>query len=121
VDSGFEIGTALLFPAARIESDFGYVANHPIADAYRSYQKMPYDRPTWDLTAALYAVCPDRGYFSLSPPGVISVDGQGRTRFTPQPGGKHRYLVLTPEQKARTLEAMILLASEPPRRAATAP
>ena len=69
VVSGFEIGEAMPFPATRIEHDFSYAQDHPVADAYRAYMKMPYDRPTWDLTAVLYAVRPDDGYFSLSRAG----------------------------------------------------
>ncbi|MBZ5648936.1 MAG: nucleoside hydrolase [Acidobacteriia bacterium] len=114
VVSGFEIGAALVFPATRIEQDFAYVRDHPVAEAYRSYMKMPYDRPTWDLTAVLYAVRPEEKYFSLSPPGTITVLPEGSSRFEPSPGGNHRYLILTDEQRARTLEAMILLAGQPP-------
>lgn len=114
VVSGFEIGEAMPFPASRIEHDFTYVQDHPVADAYRAYMKMPYDRPTWDLTAVLYAVRPDDGYFSLSAPGVITVLPDGSSRFSLSASGKHRYLVLTAEQQARTLEAMIMLASQPP-------
>jgi len=73
VVSGFEIGIALPFPAERIEHDFAYVQDHPVAQAYRSYMKMPSDRPTWDLTAVLYAVRPDGRYFSLSELGTITV------------------------------------------------
>lgn len=113
VVSGFEIGVAMPFPASRIEHDFAYVQNHPVVDAYRSYMKMPYDRPTWDLTAVLYAVRPDDGYFSLSPPGTITVSPDGGSRFDLAVGGNHRYLVLTDEERARTLEAMIWLASQP--------
>jgi len=40
----------------------------------------------------------------------------GSSRFEPSPAGNHRYLRLTDEQKARTLETLILLASEPPAR-----
>jgi inosine-uridine nucleoside N-ribohydrolase len=116
VVSGFEIGDAMPFPASRIEHDFAYVQDHPVADAYRAYMKMPYDRPTWDLTAVLYAVRPDDGYFSLSEPGVITVLPDGSSRFDLSAGGNHRYLVLTTEQRTRTLEAMILLASQPPAR-----
>ncbi len=115
VASGFEIGNAMLFPAVSIEQDFRYVENHPIVDAYRNYQKMPYDRPTWDLTAVLYAVRPDRGYFSLSPAGQISADAQGKTHFTPSADGKHRYLTLDATQRVRTLEALVQLASQPPK------
>jgi hypothetical protein len=100
--------------AASIEKDYGYVAHHPIADAYRAYKPMPYDRPTWDLTAVLYAARPDRGYFGLSPPGRIHVDEQALTRFTPEKEGPHRYLTVTEEQRIRIREALVQLASQPP-------
>jgi inosine-uridine nucleoside N-ribohydrolase len=116
VISGFEIGNSMLFPAAVIEHDFDYVKHHPIADAYRSYMKMPYDRPTWDLTAALYAVRPDRDYFNVSPPGEVTVDAQGRTEFHPAASGRRRYLTIDDRQRTRALEAMELLASQPPDR-----
>jgi hypothetical protein len=41
------------------------------------------------------------------------VDDKGQTHFTAAPDGRHRYLVLDPAQKPRTLEALILLASQP--------
>ena len=100
--------------AARIEKDFAWAVDHPVVDAYRTYMKMPYDRPTWDLTAVLYAVRPDVNYFSLSPPGTITVQPDGSSHFEPSANGNHRYLIIKEEQRARTLEAMILLASEPP-------
>jgi inosine-uridine nucleoside N-ribohydrolase len=113
VFSGFEIGNALKFPAASIENDFSWVDDHPVAEAYRNYMPMPYDRPTWDLTAALYAVRPESRYFSLAPTGRVTVDEEGRTIFTAALDGKHRFLVLEDAQKARTLETLILLASQP--------
>jgi len=115
VASGFEIGEAMKFPAARIEKDFAWAADHPVVDAYRAYMKMPYDRQTWDLTAVLYAVRPGGGYFGLSAPGRITADDAGRTSFRPEAAGKHRYLVLTEAQRARTLECMVGLASQPVR------
>lgn len=113
VASGFEIGEAMKFPAARIEKDFAWAADHPVVDAYRAYMKMPYDRQTWDLTAVLYGVRPGGGYFGLSAPGRITADDAGRTSFRPEAAGKHRYLVLTEAQRARTLECMVGLASQP--------
>ena len=83
VASGFEIGEALLFPASAIQHRFGWARDHPVVDAYRTYKQMPYDRPTWDLTAALYAVRPEAGYFSLSPPGKITPDSTGLAITTP--------------------------------------
>jgi inosine-uridine nucleoside N-ribohydrolase len=115
VFSGWEVGNSMLFPATSVETEFAYVANHPIADAYRAFKKMPYDRPTWDPTSALYAVRPERGYFGLSEPGRVTVDDQGKTIFTPAADGPHRYLTVNQVQKARTLEAMVALASQPPR------
>jgi inosine-uridine nucleoside N-ribohydrolase len=114
VASGFEIGRTILYPARSIEEDFAYVDHHPVADAYRNYKKMPYDRETWDLTAALYAVRPDRGYFSLSEPGQIVVDSEGKTALRRSADGKHRYLIVDDQQRVRTQEALIQLASQPP-------
>ena len=114
VISGFEIGRAILYPARSIRNDFGYVAHHPIREAYELYQEMPYDRPTWDLTSVLYAVRPDHGYFELSPPGKIQVSEDGVTRFEEQADGKHRYLKVQQSQIARIREAMELLCSQPP-------
>jgi uncharacterized Ntn-hydrolase superfamily protein/inosine-uridine nucleoside N-ribohydrolase len=113
VVSGFEIGQAIKYPAASIERDYSYVLHHPLREAYELYQSMPYDRETWDLTAVLYAVRPDRGYFSLSPPGIVHVDDQEITQFTPKANGRHRYLTVTPEQIVRVREALVQLASQP--------
>jgi inosine-uridine nucleoside N-ribohydrolase len=115
VASGWEIGEAMKFPATRIEKDFAWSPDHPVVDAYRAYMKMPYDRQTWDLTAVLYAIRPANGYFDLSQPGKITADDEGRTSFRVETGGKHRYLVLTDGQRARTLESLITLASQPVR------
>jgi len=115
VFSGFEIGRELLFPAASIERDFAYARPHPIAESYRAYQKMPYDRPTWDLTAALQAVRPAHGYFGLSEPGTVVVESNGATRFAPGQGDR-RYLRLDPSKRAQILEVLALLASQPPAR-----
>jgi inosine-uridine nucleoside N-ribohydrolase len=113
VFSGFEIGEALLFPAKSIEHDFAWTTDHPVVDAYRNYQKMPYDRQTWDLTSVLYAVRPEADYFKVSPPGRVTVDDKGQTHFAEAPDGRHRYLILDAAQKPRTLEALILLATQP--------
>jgi purine nucleosidase len=112
--SGFEIGLAIPYPAASIEHDFGYVAHHPIAKAYRMYAKMPFDRPTWDLTAVLYALYPDRGYFDLSPPGRVTVAADASTHFKTEDRAPHRYLILRPGQRERALEALVQLTSQPP-------
>jgi hypothetical protein len=112
--SGFEIGIALPYPAESIVKDYGYVPDHPLAEAYRRYNPPPHNRPTWDLTSVLYAVHPDRGYFDLSPPGRVIVERDGYTKFEPLADGRHRYLKLTDAQRHRTLEALIQLSTQPP-------
>ncbi len=109
--SGFEIGEAILFPAASIEHDFP--AGNPVAEAYRVYAKMPYDRPSWDLTTVLYDLRPDRGYFDVSPPGDVVVSPEGVTKFQPATQGKRYFLKVNPVQAARVREACVWLASQP--------
>jgi inosine-uridine nucleoside N-ribohydrolase len=109
--SGFEIGEAILFPAASIEHDFP--AGNPVAEAYRLYAKMPYDRPSWDLTTVLYDLRPDRGYFDVSTPGDVLVSPDGATKFQPNAQGKRYVLKVDPVQAARVREACVWLASQP--------
>jgi len=118
--SGFEIGIATTYPWQSIMEDYDYVPNHLIKDSYLAYvPEQPHDRPTWDLTAVLYAVYPDRGYFNLSPAGSIQVDDKGRTDFAQNNKdnkGNDRYLIMDEVQTARVREAFVQLCSEPPRR-----
>lgn len=114
IAAGFEIGSQLLFPAESIEKDFAWSPAHPVVDAYRAYKPMPYDAPTWSMTAVLYAIRPKEGYFTLSPPGTISVLDDGRTKFTASPAGKHQYLILDPVQKERIIKTYTEIASAKP-------
>jgi inosine-uridine nucleoside N-ribohydrolase len=132
VDSGGEVGLAMPYPGRSIVEDYSYVEHHPIADTYLMYceeqkakgnsiagftpqTRCPHDHGTYDLTAVLYAVRSDRGYFSLSKPGRITVLPDGGSRFDESDAGQHRYLILGDEQKERALEAMVMLTSQPPR------
>ena len=115
VFSGFEIGRELLYPASSIEHDFAYARPHPVAESYGAYHKMPYDRPSWDLTAVLEAVRPAHGYFGRSEPGAVRVESNGATSFTAGQGDR-RYLRLDPSRRAEILEVLELLASQPPNR-----
>ena len=109
--SGYEVGAAILYPAASIENDFPQ--GNPVAEAYRSYSKMPYDRPSWDLTTVLYDLRPDRGYFDVSPPGDVLVSEDGSTSFQPGAQGKRYFLRVDPIQAAKTREACVWLATQP--------
>ena len=114
IASGREIGEELRFPGASIEKDFAWSPAHPVVDAYRAYKPMPYDAPSGDMAAVLYAARPQENYFKLSEPGTISVLDDGRTKFTPAAAGKHRYLVLDPAQKERIIKAYVEIASAKP-------
>lgn len=130
VVSGGEIGAALPYPIKSIDRDYTYVKNHPIADTYLTYCKEQHmeengicmdNHRTFDLTSVLYAVRPDGNYFSLSAPGRITILNNGGSRFKESPQGQHRYLVLDETQKARALEAMVMLVSQPPPSLQTGP
>ncbi|MCF7788151.1 MAG: nucleoside hydrolase [Prosthecobacter sp.] len=114
--SGYEIGVAAAFPHVVIEQDLDYLPHHPLKEAYYLYNPPPHDRPTWDPTAVLYAVQPERGYFDLSPPGNVTVEKDSATLFRKSKDGKgrHRFLVMSPEQTARVREAIVQLSVEPP-------
>ena len=113
--SGYEIGIALPYPARSIERDYRYVEHHALAEAYQLYSPTPHERPTWDLTSALHAVQPDRVFFGLSEAGTVTVEGDGFTRFTPQPKGRDRFLKLDTTQLVRVREALVQLCSQPPK------
>jgi inosine-uridine nucleoside N-ribohydrolase len=114
VAAGAETGAALLYPGESIERDFAWSPAHPVVDAYRAYRTMPYDAPSWDMTAVLYAARPQEGYFKLSDPGTLRALDDGRVKFTPSAGGKHRYLILDPEQKERIIKTYTEVASAKP-------
>lgn len=111
VFSGFEIGEAILFSGSEIENLLARDPKNPVARGYSAYLPMPYDRPSWDQTAVLYAVRPDAGHFFLSSCGTVTVDAQGYTTFTPSQSGRHRYLILNATSLDRTLRDITELST----------
>ena len=112
--SGFEIGKTLTYPHESILEDYAYTEHHPLSEAYTLYNPPPHNRPTWDLTSVLFAIRPERGYFTLSPAGSVSVAEDGLTSFAVEEGGRDRYLIITDETKPKTTEALVQLSSQPP-------
>jgi len=113
VTSPFEVGIAINYPATSIENDFKWAPEHPVVEAYKCYMKMPYDRPTWDLTAVLYSV-EGPSYFNISPAGKIEVTDQGATTFTVDENGKHYYLMVDSIQAENIKQHFIQLVSRQP-------
>ncbi len=103
----YEVGTAIMYPAATIDSGFSWAKANPVAEGYKHYLQMPYDRPTWDVIASLYAAEASDRYFSLSPWGKVNIDEQGRSTFTPCENGKHAYLMVNGQQIENTLRRLI--------------
>src|SRR5207248_2917686 len=111
---GTEAGAAVPYPAQSIEQDFAWAPAHPVVEAYRANQAMPYDAPAQAVIAALYVANSSADYFRLSEPGIINVANDGKTTFAPSPGGKHRYLMVDVAQKERITKDFSALASGKP-------
>lgn len=109
--SGFEIGMSVMFPGSVIEDLLLNDPGNPVARGYEAYLPMPYDRPCWDQTAVLYAIRSEKKYFTLSTAGVVEVDDEGYTQFTPSDGGKHRYLIFDPKELPRIQDDILELST----------
>ncbi len=116
---GTELGARIPFPGDQLESAFTWAPVHPLVEAYKNYQPMPYDAPAQGLLAALYAGNTKEAWFKLSGPGSIQVDSNGQTRHTPNPSGLHQILTVDPAHREQIRTAYITTISTkpaPPRR-----
>ena len=89
--SSYEIGLWIVSMA-------GYVSTAPQDDPVRRAYELHHlagdaGRESWDHTAVLQAVRPDRGYWNLHPWGRITVDDVGVTTWMPEENGLHTYLL----------------------------
>lgn len=111
--SPFELGLQIKYPARSILNDFGWTDHHPIVDAYKAYLPKIEDRPTWDLTAVLFAVDP-RDFFQVSEPGRITITDEGSSLYRAEPGGRHYYLSVSPQQASRILDYFVQKITKKP-------
>jgi inosine-uridine nucleoside N-ribohydrolase len=115
VACGAEVAKTVQFPGAEFDKQFPEGSpDSPVIDAYRAGGQMPYDTPAWSMTAALYAARTGADLFRTSPAGSIAVDAQGRTSFTANEAGKHRYLIVDAGQKEKIAAALVQLAATKP-------
>ena len=118
--SPYDVGLACPYPGKSIQNDFAGEDHHPLVVAYESYQPMPYDRPTWDLTSVLFGVERDSAYFTTSPPGRVSlayepdIERHVVTRFSPDPMGKHFYLSVDEAQAKRIRKRLVEMVTMDP-------
>jgi inosine-uridine nucleoside N-ribohydrolase len=99
----FEIGKQTMYPGALIEQNLGYSEPNPVAEGYKLYKEMPYDRPSWDILSVLYPIHPE--LFTHSVPGTVRVDAEGYTWFEPAPDGRHIVLSATLDQPQALVNA----------------
>jgi inosine-uridine nucleoside N-ribohydrolase len=111
---GYEVGAAMLYPSDSIDTDYNWAEHHPVAEAYRCYMQMPYERPLWDPATVMEAVRPGSGYFEMSPPGRVTVDGEGIALFRPEPTGPHKYMKISPERVAPAVDEIVSLCTSAP-------
>ncbi len=102
---GRDVGDALPYPGSSIEQDFAWTKAHPVVDFYRASKPMPYDYPSQDPAAVLYAARPDAGLFQLSSGSLEALD-DGGMRFTPSPEGKHKRITVDPAKRDQILAAL---------------
>lgn len=113
VISPFEVGRRVPYPASSFASDFNFVEHHPLIEAKKWYSPEPRNSPSWDMTAVLYAIEGDSGYFTLSEPGRVSLGWEQDiqhhivTHFTPAAEGTHFYLGIDQQQADRILERFL--------------
>lgn len=107
-----EAGESVPVPAASLEKEFAWASAHPALDAYRAYRKMPYDAPSWDMLAMLYAVHP--GLFPAGEPGTVHARDSGALEFRRDPSGKHALLVVFSDRKDEIMRACLIAASTKP-------
>ncbi len=110
IQNPFEIGKQVMFPGKLVEENLGYETLNPVAEAYKLYQNMPYNRPSWDILSVLYLLEPDM--FTKSAPGTVTVDDKGYTHYTPSADGKHYVLSATIDQPQALKDYMIEMSSK---------
>lgn len=113
VFTGFELGCKVIYPASSVLNDFEWAENHPVVDGYHLFLEMSYDRPCWDLISVLFAVMPDKNFFSVSQPGHLGLFEQGNLSFTPDASGNHFYLSVDDDQVKELQRLFINLCSQP--------
>lgn len=101
IASGWELGNKIHYPHESILNDFLNGEKHPLCVSYKIFQKMPYDRDTWDLTSVLQAIESDKEYFNLSKKGTIYIDSLGYSRFKSDEKGKHQYLIVPKKEQIK--------------------
>ncbi len=106
--SGYEVGEALRYGTALNQ----HPKNTPLYVGYKYFSehapwmKQDYageilDNASFDQTAVMYVAIGGEGvHWTLSEPGILTVDESGAGTWSDNPSGNHRYLILTEDKSA---------------------
>ena len=108
--AGRDVGTALPVSGATVDAMFGWAAEHPVAQAYRAFQPMPYDAPSHDIAAVHHAVYPSSGFFTAAEVSSASIGGGA---VAVKPGAVTR-LVVNPETRDEAMAALLEISAAKP-------
>jgi inosine-uridine nucleoside N-ribohydrolase len=105
--TGQEIGMPIL-TGSRLFKDLS--ENHPLRRSYALYLEDVQTRPSWDLTAVLYAVKGLGEWWNISENGVVVVEADGSNSWKTTEIGRHKYLIqkMQPEQVAELLDSLMI-------------
>ena len=100
--SGYEVGEALKYGSElnRHPADTPLYAGYKYFSEHAPWMKQNYqgailDNASFDQTAVLFAVeGENQKHWTLSEPGVLTVDEDGVGTWTSDPNGNHRYMIL---------------------------
>lgn len=118
----FEVGSTISYPASSFARDFNFVDHHPLIEAKKWYSQEARSSPTWDMTAVLYVVEQEKGYFKLSEPGKARLGWEAEiqhhivTEFSPEANGKHFYLKVDSLQRERIQARFLEIVPMDPNR-----
>jgi hypothetical protein len=105
----------LAFPGAQLETRFAWAMNHPVREAYKAFQAMPYDAPLQSAAAVLYAARPSSDLFALSATGTVEVADNGSVGFQASGTETHKLLRIAANQQEAAVQALVeLVTSQPP-------
>ena len=103
----------LAFPGAQLEQRFAWTMNHPVREAYKAFQAMPYDASLQSAAAVLYAARPASDLFALSATGTLEIADNGNVRL--QAGkGTHKVLRIAANQQEAAVQVLVELVTAQP-------
>ncbi|THF76215.1 nucleoside hydrolase [Cohnella fermenti] len=104
--TGFEVGSRLMTGARLLKEA---PPRHPVRLAYERFGLADGVRPSWDLTAVLFAVRGVQSGWTLSERGAIEVSADGSNGWKPG-DGLHHYLILnrSPSEMESLLEELMI-------------